>query len=200
MTHFTKLTTLLIALTATASAMAFSAVTPSTPPPSVKPPSELCRGLGPADYAKCEEWVGSQIKNIKDVRAESLAKKNSFKAISVLLEFADGSTQNAKLAYEGVGSRVVPSGSRIKVDCRWSHLPATQGQPFTEGNCILKFPRLELDWMDPNYSVHFGKQPDLGIGMDGAGFLDVDFVEMLDPISKSKISPAFDTENIRLIK
>lgn len=165
-----------------------------------KAPSEYCRGLAPEEFARCKAQVARHLQDLKEVRTNHLAKKNSFKALPVLLEYADGTTQNAKLAYEGVTGRVVHAGARIKVDCMWGALPATKGQPFTEGHCFLTYPKIELDWMDTNYLVHFGEQPVLGIGMDGAGFLDVDFVEMLDPVPAKYIKPTLATPNVRLIK
>lgn len=195
MTQLSKFSLYLLSLFASMGAAAQFQVGPE---PS-KPPAEVCRGLAPEEFAKCEAVVNGHIQDLKDSRAKYLEKKNTFKPIPVLLEFEDGSTHNAKLRYEAVDTRKVPAGSRVKVDCRWSHLPATKGQPFTEGNCILKYPKLDLHWMDPNYQVHYGNQPDLGIGMDGAGLLDVELVEMIDPIPKQHIKPALQMDNVTLV-
>lgn len=170
-------------------ALALTAASSFAQPP--KHPPEICRGLGGAEYDKCVVWVEADIASIKKSRADLRAKQIAFKPLPVVIVHPNKSRQNASLTYDGVGDRVVPAGSELQVSCHFRKPKEDEEfNKYAAGSCLLKYANLNPHWMDSGYYIHGGKQPDSWVGMDAQGFLDPEFVLMLDPVPASQIQPA----------
>lgn len=154
-------------------------------------PAEACRGLGGEAFTKCEGWVNADMMSVQMSRAGEMQKQIAGKPLPVILQFRTGLVQNAQLTHAGVGGRVVPAGAIIKVDCEWrTKKDGEEDSQYAAGSCHLKFPNMKPDWKGASYQVHFGEQTSAWVGMDKDGFLDTEYVQMLDPIPSPLIESA----------